>query len=1199
MRVNFMDKRFIKERDFEVFNGNELLIKGALEAGVSLITGYPGSPLADVFDVAQSIKDLLLERGILAQLANNEALSLARLNGSQMEDIRAMAVMKSVGLHVAADGLALGNLSKYGHKGGALVVVGDDPWTDSTQVPADSRYLAKHLQVPVMEPSTFQELKDWVRLGFELSRDTNLYLVYLVTTNQADGGGIVEVFKNQYPKINMHQRVELDTKKIPVSETVLLPPRTGRREMDVEERFQKLHQAAREKQINTILYPTQSIQEFGFITSGLAYSYLEHALWELGLQGRFPILKMGITFPLDPNIVLDFASQVRNIVVIEEKRGFIEEQVTSILKEAVQSSQFSEPPQIWGKTFPAALPAIPATRGLNPSILIDRLGVLFLKFPVEGMDQKRIESEINLIREVATFNIQIPSRTPTFCPGCPHRDSSSVLLDVKKDFRNPQYMKKHFNQNPVDLLFHGDTGCYTMLMFEPNQELMHNYSGMGLGGGTGAGIDPFIVNKQVVFMGDSTFFHSGIAAISDSIKNHQDITYVILDNKTTAMTGHQPTPESEVDILGRPTFAQDIEAVLKGMTREGTIPVMRVNPAYRQDYRDVLEETILKDGVKVIIADKECGITYHRKIRREKGKILRQKGYLPREEFVNITPEVCEYCLECTKSTGCPGLTFEETDYGPKVVTDLSTCVSDMACTKIKACPSFENIIIKRSAKMKDPLSGINLDRFPEPRRWFVDSQWRTYISGVGGMGIGVLTSILVHAGMKAGYHVLFCDKKGLAIRNGGVYSEITFLKGPMRLSPLIPNGKADLLWGLDALEAVRALDPNMRLRIGSPDRTEAFLNTHKTPTIRTLMGLDHFSIQNLESMVKQYTRKDQYYGFDFSEISEKFLGSKLYANLVMLGAAFQRGTLPLSLENILGAIQDTIRGDLKKNITAFSLGRRLVLSPELFRDKESTASFQSLFEEKQKFLSLRWKGRKLSLVYRELVQGALTQLDLDDEILRHFALRVYDLIQFEGKHYAKTYIDRVISIYHKDRFEFKYDATKAVIFNLAKVMLIKDEVYVAHLLTSPEKRERDRIRYHVDEKAGDRVSYRHLNRPQFTILGKDIEFDMVTKDWQLNLMKHFKFLRKLLPQWHQKEKDFRQWYSKLVDRFDYQDESSYVLYMRALQTPEEVRGYRKVRYPKMEEARLKVSELLGSSRREKEVPSSLSKKSQHSKIKL
>src|SRR5512141_723268 len=157
-----MDERFLKEEGLEVFTGNELGLKGALESRLGLVTGYPGSPVSDICDSASSIAPFLKKRGILAEMANNEALAVARLNGSRMVGVRAMAVMKSVGLHVAADGLALGNLSEPRNQGGSIVVVGDDPWIDSTQINNDSRYLSQHLHMPVLEPSTFQEMKDWV-----------------------------------------------------------------------------------------------------------------------------------------------------------------------------------------------------------------------------------------------------------------------------------------------------------------------------------------------------------------------------------------------------------------------------------------------------------------------------------------------------------------------------------------------------------------------------------------------------------------------------------------------------------------------------------------------------------------------------------------------------------------------------------------------------------------------------------------------------------------------------------------------------------------------------------------------------------------------------------------------------------------------------------------------------------------------------
>src|SRR3989338_3111928 len=193
-----MDVRFLQERGTQAYTGTELILKGALEGGVSLLTGYPGSPLADFFNSARLVKELLKEKGIVFQVANNEALGAARVNGSQMEDIKAIVAMKSVGAHVASDGLALGNLSKTPHKGGALVVIGDDPWSEGTQVPGDSRFLAKHLHMPVMDPATFQELKDWVPIGLDLSAKSNLYITYLVTTNLADGGGSVTVRSEEH-----------------------------------------------------------------------------------------------------------------------------------------------------------------------------------------------------------------------------------------------------------------------------------------------------------------------------------------------------------------------------------------------------------------------------------------------------------------------------------------------------------------------------------------------------------------------------------------------------------------------------------------------------------------------------------------------------------------------------------------------------------------------------------------------------------------------------------------------------------------------------------------------------------------------------------------------------------------------------------------------------------------------------------------
>ncbi len=1181
-----MDNRFTQENGTNVYTGCELLVKGALESQVNLLTGYPGSPLAEVFDVIKGNAALLKEHGILAQIANNEALSVARLNGSQMANLRAAAFMKNIGLHVASDALAISNLA--GTTGGAVVVVGDDTWGASTQVPADSRFLARHLYTPVIEPSTFQEIKDWLNAAFEISARSNLYITYLVTLNQAEGGGSVQLRPNRYPEISTKNQTVINTELINGSNRIILPPDTSRIEIEtLTERFPNAIKSAREHNLNRICYLNDSEHEIGFITSGLAYSYLEHALYELEFQERIPILKLGLTHPVDEEIVREFASHVREIYVIEEKRPLLEKDIKAIVSQLYQNGEMDRLIQVWGKEFPNGLEGIPDSLGLNPSILIERL-IPLLRHKLGGKDKSiAIDSDVFVreeqhMEQVNAHQVHIPARTPTFCPGCPHRDSASVFKEIADQFMDSKYMERHHAQSPVDLVFHGDIGCYSMLKYEPFPRLMHNLSAMALGGGAGAGIDPFIKNKQIVFMGDATFFHGGMSAISDSIKNGQDLTYVILDNQTTGMTGHQPTPSTEDDILGNPTFAQDIEKVVEGLAGDSDLFIIRTNPENRVEYKKLVEGSVLKPGVKIIIADKECGITYHRRLRREHQQTVKERGFLSLEKHINITPEVCEFCLECTKATGCPGLKVTETDYGPKIGIDQSNCVSDGACARIKwACPSFEEVTIirKRPPRQKADLHAMSADskELPPPPPCTFDRIWSIYAAGVGGMGVGTISKVLVLAGQAQGYHVRFFDKKGLAIRNGGVYTNLIYSKTEAELSPIIPYGKADLLVGMDMLEAVRGLDAKAGFRVATPDRTAAIVNTAKTDTVTTLIGQDDFELADLEKWLRTYTDADAYFGANLFEVSERFLENKLYANMMLLGVAFQRGHLPLELETIQSALKLVVRpADLETNQRAFDIGRRVAIDPEAFAVGPQWETYKTLLREKCESLARKRRGEVLAHKYEVLVQQTVGKLELDDETNRQFALYVYDLIQFENLEYARLYVEKIKQIHSKDLSEMEYRATKAAIKYLHKVMLIKDEVYVAHLLTSATKLKRDEELYNVDKSNGDKIKYVHLNRPRFTIMGKELQWEMNTKNWQLNLMKRMRFLRRLLSQWHKLEKVFRDWYiAEVIDTFAPQDRESYEDYVSALEVPEEVRGYREVRYPKMENAKKKVEELL------------------------
>jgi indolepyruvate ferredoxin oxidoreductase len=735
-------------------------------------------------------------------------------------------------------------------------------------------------------------------------------------------------------------------------------------------------------------------------------------------------------------------------------------------------------------------------------------------------------------------------------------------------------MKRKYKREPLDILFHGDAGCYVLLFMPPNGPLMHNYIGMGLGGGTGAGLSPFSTNKSVCFIGDGTFFHSGWSEMSDSIKNNQDVLYVILDNKTTAMTGHQPHPGMDADLMGKPTFAQDIEQVVTGLTQGEDVSIARVNPEKRDDYREILEDLLLEDGVKFVIADKECGITFQRRKRHELAKQKTKKGYLPKQTRINVNEHTCEFCLECTRLTGCPGLTIEETLYGKKMGTDISYCVSDMACTRIKACPAFEELVIVRAHNPRKP-AVPDPSLLPEPEPFQFDDDWRGYIAGVGGMGIGSSTSVLVTAARKHGYHVTFCDKKGIAIRNGGVYSQLTFSKKKKVVSPLMPQGKADLLLGLDILEAVRGIDPRFNFRVGSKQYTHSVVNTHKTHTILTLLGKDDFSPAELTEIFKKYTI--DYFGGDLSQIAEDYLGNKVFVNTMLLGTAFQRGLLPLSLHDLIEAIKDNFEPrTANRNIEAFHLGRHVVLHPEKYQ-VEVREGFQEVMARKAGLL-----GSSRGTAYLAMTAQFLKAWEGDEETRIQFVSRLYDLIQFENVAYARKYLDKVLAVLKKDSKSYQLLATTAVVKYLHKVMEIKDEVYVAHLLTSPEKYEKDAKRYKLDLAGGDRIEYRHFNRPQFDFLGLHIKFDLKSRDWMLRIMKHMKFLRSVMPQWHQREKDFRKWYGELVDKFEFKTAEEYDRWVRALSVPEEVKGYREIRYPKMEKAKETAGKILSGEEKPK-----------------
>ena len=416
-----------------------------------------------------------------------------------------------------------------------------------------------------------------------------------------------------------------------------------------------------------------------------------------------------------------------------------------------------------------------------------------------------------------------------------------------------------------------------------------------------------------------------------------------------------------------------------------------------------------------------------------------------------------------------------------------------------------------------------------------------------------------------------------LAQRNGAVVSHVIFSQDGAHVSQRIPEGKADLILGLDYLETVRGLNFSTR------GRTAVVCNKAQTPTIMMLIGEDTYP-QHIEQRIRDYSNEEKYFGADFFELSEYYFGDRLYANLMMVGAAYQMGILPIRAETIEAVIRESVKKSQRENnFRAFRLGRRLITNPEMLHTGEKKASLAELLADKTALLKKR--STQLAEDYAAKMQTYRPQFaGLTERQFMDFARRYYDLILYENMQFAERFAARMDEVYRHEKAAHTggngaaggFEATEAVIWNLHKVMAIKDEVWVAHLLTSEEKMRADRDRYNINPERGDRISYIHINRPHFDVLGMHFEWDMETKNWMLHLMKRMKFIRRLLPNWHKKEKAFRDWYSGdviqhfLEGRFRSREDA-----LMALRQPYQCTGYREFVYHKQDRARKLVRQLL------------------------
>ena len=1122
---------------YKILNGNELLVQGALEAGFHLYTGYPGSPLADFFNILYEQKDELHGKGVRVVIANSEANAAAMASGAKMAGQNVLVAMKSMGLHVASDALSVGNFANPGKMvdgktSGVVVAVGDDPWSISTSTPADSRYLFKHLHMPFLEPSTPQELKDWIAKALSLSQDTSVYVGILLTTYMAEGGGRVEV----YPEKKLdNELITLNPKEFNLSKHVMVPPNSllADKEM-ILNRFPKIQGTLAALKLDEIFGNQKS--EIGVIGSGGAFETLKQVLEESHLLESLSLYKAASSYPFNEDQLLPYLKNLKTLIVVEEKRGFMEAEVKSLIHKYGLSIS------VFGKEFEAGgkfVDGFPAFGGLSYEIIYQKLNHV-----LDILDWK--SSTDTCLKDLPTptkLDMFVPRRLPTFCPGCPHRETLSIMKDVRASLADKN----------INLISHGDVGCYSLSFLEPFKE-MHDLSAMGQGGALGAGTDLFTTNPSVVLMGDSTFFHSGMTAISNSVQMDHNITYILLDNDNTAMTGHQVTPRTGESVEGEKRPRQNMLDVAKSLQVKEAI---EVNPSDRFFYKNLLLEMVQRPGVKVIVSNKECGLTFHGRKKREERKLFSKGGVEAERSFYQINTLACEDCRACVEMTGCPGLSQTFDAYGTKVMIDPQICVSDSYCTKIKACPSFELVQVtdyhpskyKKQIALTKSLTDLPLPHLSKNLKQIAEGQdFRTIVIGVGGSGVTTISRVLAEASSKMGgrsdLDFKFVDQKGLAQRNGSVMSHLSIFSKDKSQGPLAPMGTADLVLSPDLLEGARAIEYLSSEGILIVD------SEYQVPlSILLDRGIEStvISEEALQNELKQKL-DHRLIMAPLKKMCFQRFQRPVYASAMILGIAFQAGKLPFSMEDLKEAFDRSVpKAEKENNWLAFELGRdwyekNLRNEPsELVEDENSELI---LLEKSVRMATYPWQSaEKLTNLWKSHVGLLHVLFPSIPEV--HLAQYVHDLLVYDQGATLQEFYDNA----HLVKKNYTEDDQPIALRTLAKTYWIKDEVFVSHLMISPLKTARDSAMY---QDLGTSFKVVHINRPAFNIGGKKIEFDFSPRPWMLKIMRHLRSLRVLMPEWHEKEREIaeriRVEVLKGVDR-------------KRIKELDSIKGYREVRY--------------------------------------
>lgn len=600
----------------EFLMGNQAIALGALAAGVRLVAGYPGTPSTEVLETVAKNR----QENTYVEWSVNEKSAMEVGAGAAYTGARTMVTMKQVGLNVAADPLM--SLEYIGVKGGMVILVADDPGPISSQTEQDTRHFARFSKLPCFDPSTVQEAYDMVQEAFEYSEKYGTPVFFRSTTRVSHGYASIQVKDvEEYKNVEPEGFVK-DTKR-----WVIFPKLSYQAHINIEARNEELAKVFSQYKRNLLIPAGDDCKELkkGIATGGFNYTYVTEAMADLG---QLRELKVSTPHPFPEQLAVEFLTGLEEVLCIEELDPVIERELIYI------AGKYHLPVKILGKLSHHVKNSGENTRD---SVLADIAAFMGRQLPEQGENGQAVPAP------------ELPVRPPVLCAGCPHRAS---FYAVKKAMQGRK------------TIFCGDIGCYTMGNAMP-LDMVDTCLCMGAGLGIAQGVGHIEPDTSCfAFVGDSTFFAAAIPGVVNAVYNQAEMTLVVLDNSTTAMTGHQPHPGTGHTMMGEVVAKVNIEAVLQGI---GVTAVETVNPLDLAKSIEVVRKMAGLPGVKAIIFKYPCIA-----ITKPEGKMA-------------VDIDKCVGCRKCIREIGCPGLIIRD----GQVTIDESLCTGCGLCSQI--CP-FEAI---------------------------------------------------------------------------------------------------------------------------------------------------------------------------------------------------------------------------------------------------------------------------------------------------------------------------------------------------------------------------------------------------------------------------------------------------------------------------------------------------------------------------